>query len=436
MRLAAAVPWLLLAAVGAAAVAGPVAASPYGLLDGLQEPLAYCDGTPGADALGAVTDAAYRGPVTEAPLPASVTQRRLTVDGVTTRVLQSGPATADEAVVFVHGNPDSARDWDALVASTGRFGRAVAFDMPGYGRADDRRGLDYSTTGAARFIGRVVERLGIHRVHLVGHDFGGIWGLQWAIGDLAALRSVTLLDSGVLIGATPHPTALTFSTPPAGEAFMAATTRDAFKAVIESQNPLPDPFLDRLYDDYDRATRCAILHYYRSIDSADDLGRRQAPILRHADVPALAVWGQRDPYTPVALASRQTQAFPHARIEILPKIGHWPQVEAPAQTDRLVTGFLRGLVRMPRLIATVLRARAGDRRLSVRVRVTGATRTPAVRLRLRRGGQLVGAAPARTVDDVARRVAIALRRPLRRGRYTLELRSAELPRQTRVLQVR
>jgi pimeloyl-ACP methyl ester carboxylesterase len=435
MRLAAAVLWLVLAAVAAAA-AGPAAASPYGLLDGLDEPLAYCDGTLGAAALGAVTDGDYGGPVTEAPLPAGVTQRRLTVDGVTTRVLEAGPATAEEAVVFVHGNPDSARDWDALLASTGRFGRAVAFDMPGYGRADDRRGLDYSTTGAARFIGRVVEELGIRRVHLVGHDFGGIWGLQWAVGDLAALRSVTLLDSGALIGAIPHPTALTFSTPLAGEAFMAATNRAGFRAVIEAQNPLPDPFLDRLYDDYDRATRCAILHYYRSVDSADALGRAQAPILRRADLPALVVWGQRDPYTPVALARRQTQAFPHARIEILPKVGHWPQVEAPAQTERLVTGFLRDLVRMPRLVATPLRARAGNRRLSVCVRVSGAARTPAVRLRLLHGGRLVGAARARTVDDRARRIAIALRRPLRRGRYTLELTSAELPRQTQALRIR
>jgi len=100
----------------------------------------------------------------EAPLPAGVTERRVTVDGVATRVLQSGAGSAEEAVVFIHGNPDSARDWDALLARTGRFGRAVAFDMPGYGRADDRRGLDYSTTGAARFIGRLLEGLGIRRV--------------------------------------------------------------------------------------------------------------------------------------------------------------------------------------------------------------------------------------------------------------------------------
>jgi pimeloyl-ACP methyl ester carboxylesterase len=412
--------------------ASVAAASPYDL----DAPLIYCDGTLDGGLTGAYTDAEHDMLLGDAPLPAGVTQSRVTVDGISTRLLQSGPATAQEAVVFVHGNPDSARDFDALLARAGRFGRAVAFDMPGYGRADDRPGLDYSTTGAARFIGRLLEQLGIRRVHLVGHDFGGVWGLQWATANLAKVRSVTLLDSGVLIGTIGHPTALTFSTPVAGEAFMAVTNRTAFKTLIGLQNPLPEPFLDRLYDDYDRATRCAILHYYRSAADADALGRRQAAALRPADIPALVVWGARDPYVPVDVAGRQTQAFARARVEILAKVGHWPLVEAPEQTERLVTDFLAERVRMPRLVARPLPARAGDRRLSVLVNVAGASSTPAVRLRLRRGARVLGEAGARTVDDIARRIAIACGRPLRRGRYTLELLSAELPTQTRTIRVR
>jgi pimeloyl-ACP methyl ester carboxylesterase len=432
MRLAALCVWL---AIVLAASTQLAAASPY-LPGPLDEPLVYCDGSLDGGVTGAYTGAEHELLLPEEPLPAGVTQSRVTVDGITTRLLESGPATAEEAVVFIHGNPDSSRDFDALVASTGRFGRAIAFDMPGYGRADDRPGLDYSTTGAARFVSRMLERLGIRRVHLVLHDFGGIWGLQWATGQLEALRSVTLLDSGVLIGSVAHPTALAYSTPGVGEAFVAVTNRAGFKALIDLQNPLPERFLDRLYDDYDRATRCAILRYYRSVTDADALGRRQAAILRPADVPALVIWGARDPYVPATLARRQTQAFPHARVEVLPNVGHWPLAEAPAPTERLVTGFLEGVVKQPRLIATPLPARAGDRRLSVRVSVDGAPSTPSVRLALVRRGRVAGTTRGRTVDGVARRVAMLLRRPLHRGRYTLQLHSAELPPQVRSIRVR
>jgi len=40
-----------------------------------------------------------------------------------------------EAVVFVHGNPGPADDWRDLLARAGELGRAIAPDMPGYGRA-------------------------------------------------------------------------------------------------------------------------------------------------------------------------------------------------------------------------------------------------------------------------------------------------------------
>jgi len=91
---------------------------------------------------------------------------------------------------------------------------------------------------------------------------------------------------------------------------------------------------------------------------------------------------------------------------------------------------------MPRLVVTPRSARRGDRRLSVRVRVAGASSTPNVRLRLRRDARVIGTTRGRTVDGLVRRIAIVSRRPLRRGRYTLELRSVELPTQAQTIRVR
>ena len=43
--------------------------------------------------------------------------------------------------MFVHGNPGSSRDWTALVAAAGELGRAVAIDMPGFGKAPIAAGV-------------------------------------------------------------------------------------------------------------------------------------------------------------------------------------------------------------------------------------------------------------------------------------------------------
>ena len=64
---------------------------------------------------------------------------------------------ADEAVLFVHGNPGSSHDWDGLADAVGEFGSALAIDMPGFGQADKPRDFEYNVGGYANFIQGAVE---------------------------------------------------------------------------------------------------------------------------------------------------------------------------------------------------------------------------------------------------------------------------------------
>ena len=218
--------------------------------------------------------------------------------------------------------------------------------MPGLGHADDPSGGPYTTDGAAKFIDDMLARLGIQQADMVLHDFGGPWGLQWASQHPDRLKSVVLVDTGVLIGYPGHPSALEWHTPIIGELSMATTTRQTFNAFLQAQNPKPLPwaFVNRMYDDYDRSTRCADLHYYRDISNPDTLGREQAAVLRQRPRPALVIWGQEDPYIPFTLADTQKQAFPDAEVHVLPWAGHWPFVDYPDQVRNLVVPFLRGVV--------------------------------------------------------------------------------------------
>jgi pimeloyl-ACP methyl ester carboxylesterase len=66
-----------------------------------------------------------------------------------------------------------------------------------------------------------------------------------------------------------------------------------------------------------------------------------AGALRPLDLPALVVWGARDPYVGVEYAERQRQIFPHAEVKILPESGHWPFVDDPDAVAQVVVPFLR-----------------------------------------------------------------------------------------------
>src|SRR3954452_9232991 len=98
------------------------------------DPTQYCTGDGGP--LGIATDTEHSVLVGAPPLPAGVRTTRVSVGGVSTRVQQAGPLRTRNAIVFVHGSPDSSRDWDDLVAANGRFARTVAFDISGYGKSD------------------------------------------------------------------------------------------------------------------------------------------------------------------------------------------------------------------------------------------------------------------------------------------------------------
>jgi pimeloyl-ACP methyl ester carboxylesterase len=384
----------------------------------------YC--TPGGGPLGAATDAEHNVLVGDPPLRPGVRQSRVSVGGVSTRVLQSGPRRARHAVVFVHGNPDSARDWDALAAAGSPFARMVAFDMPGFGRSDKLPTKFQTTDGAAAYIQGVMRKLGIRRVVLVLHDFGGPWGLQWAVMHKSAFAGAVLLNTGVLIDYVPHPLAIVWATPTAGELQMAGTTRQSFVATIQAANPRPLPyaFVQLMYDYYDRAERCAVLRYYRSgAENYMTIGPDQARALRPLDLPALVIWGERDPFIPANHAEDQRQAFPHARIVRLADAGHWVHIDSARRVRSLVVPFLRPKLTLGRPIGV----QPGDRELLVHVNVKGILPAYGVVARLRRGGAKVGDSGPGTPVTGTRVLTLRLSEPIRPGRYLLRVTARGVP---------
>jgi len=267
--------------------------------------------------------------------------RELQIGGVRTVVRSAGPAADDEAVVFVHGNPGSSEDWEPLLDVVGATHRAVAWDAPGFGHAD-KHGFPQTVPAHAAFISCALDALGIERAHLVLHDFGGPWGLEWAAAQPERVASVTLIGTGVLLDYRWHALARIWRTPVIGEAFMATTTRPGFHALLRRGNPrgLPPGFVDRMYDDFDAGTRRAVLALYRSVDDVAGAAERLAVALNGLDLPALVLWGRHDPYLPHTLALRQREVFPTARCVVLPESGHWPFADDPGRVASELTALL------------------------------------------------------------------------------------------------
>jgi pimeloyl-ACP methyl ester carboxylesterase len=272
--------------------------------------------------------------------------RDVVVDGVRSPVLQGGPTDAEEAVVFVHGNPGFSQDWKNLSERVSEFSRTVAPDMPGFGDADKPEDFDYTIDGYARHLEGLLCKLGVRRAHLVLHDFGGAWGLAWAAAHLSALASLTLINIGVLPGYRWHFLARIWRTPVIGEIFMATTTRTGFRLLAKIGNPrgLPRSSVDQTFDHFDSGTRRAVLRLYRATDDIGAISERYGATLRSRACPTLVIWGRADPYIPVRYAERQREYFPQAKMVILDSSGHWPFIDNPDQVAAAVLPFLKSQI--------------------------------------------------------------------------------------------
>lgn len=277
------------------------------------------------------------------------------VNGLRTPYLDAGDRASDTAVVFVHGNPGSGRDWTDLVGRVGEFARAVAPDMPGFGEAGKPQGFDYTVPGYAAHLDAFLKSLGIRRAHLVLHDFGGPWGLQWAATHPDAVASLTLINTGYVPGYRWHFAARIWRLPLVGEVFQRVTTRRAFHGLMRLSSPrrsLPREFVEQMYRDYDAGTRAAVLKLYRATDIAR-LARELEPGLRALRCPVQVIWGKRDLFLPYRYAFAQRAVFPGAEIHLLDDSGHFPYADDPAAVAALMLPFLRARTHVVADAATV-----------------------------------------------------------------------------------
>ena len=53
-------------------------------------------------------------------------------------------------------------------------------------------------------------------------------------------------------------------------------------------------------------------------------------------MPALVVWGMKDPYIPARFVAEYAQALPHAELMELEDAGHWPWLDRPDVIERVV----------------------------------------------------------------------------------------------------
>ncbi len=240
-------------------------------------------------------------------------------------------------VVCVHGYPESSRMWIGLsdaLAAAGR--RCLAPDLYALG--------DSSEFGPATFehslerFGAWIDGLGLGAVSLVVHDWGGFVGLAWACDHPDRVEALVISASGFFADGRWHGMAEALRGDQ-GEQLIGALDRSGFAGLLNSGGETFDEAdVDAYWAPFEdgRGNR-ATLEFYRSMDF-EKLAPYQGR-LAGLGVPTLLLWGERDPFAPLAGAKRFQREIPGARLVAL-DAGHFVFDEQPRRSIEEVVGFL------------------------------------------------------------------------------------------------
>jgi pimeloyl-ACP methyl ester carboxylesterase len=224
----------------------------------------------------------------------------------------------------------------------------VAPDLLGHGASAKPRG-DYSLGAFAVWLRDLLDELGIAQATIVGQSLGGGVAMQFVYQHPDYCRRLVLIASGGL-GPDVGLILRLLSAPGAEFVLPIAAPRPVLIAGNKLRKWLgsagiQSPRGAEMWTAYsslsDRQTRQAFLRTLRSV--VDYRGQAVSALSRlqvAADLPVMAIWGDRDAIIPVDHAYAAHDVRNDTRLEVLPGIGHFPQVEAPSEVVDLIEDFM------------------------------------------------------------------------------------------------
>jgi pimeloyl-ACP methyl ester carboxylesterase len=219
------------------------------------------------------------------------------------------------------GNPGWLPFFDELAQ---QFSLTVP-DLPGYGQSE-RPEWARDPRDMAVLMNRLVDRLDLRDVTLIGAGLGGFIAAEMAALNQSRLKSLVLIGAAGL-------------QPDEGEIMdqMLVDFEEYAKAAFSS-----DAAYAKVFGEAASAEIKQLWDYSREMTARITwkpymFSRRLAPVLGEIQVPALVVHGANDRVVPVACARQYVRGLANAKLEIVEGAGHSVELEHPEKVAGMIT---------------------------------------------------------------------------------------------------
>jgi 4,5:9,10-diseco-3-hydroxy-5,9,17-trioxoandrosta-1(10),2-diene-4-oate hydrolase len=250
-------------------------------------------------------------------------------------------------LVMLHGGGPGASAWSnfgsALPTFAARF-RTLLVDQPGFGGSDKPPVVGNYYRHSAEYVVRLLDELGIERVHLLGNSLGGGTAMRLALSHPDRVGRLVLMGPGGLSLNLFHadPTEgvqrlMDFGVNPSRETLRAFISTMVVNQDLVTDELVEERFADATAPGAQEAMASMGMSFWNPETAEDGMLWREAHRLRQH---TLLTWGREDRVNPLDGAMVALKLIPKARLHVFPNCGHWAQIEAAEEFAEVTTSFL------------------------------------------------------------------------------------------------
>ena len=265
-----------------------------------------------------------------------------------------------EPLLLIHGFPTASWDWHYLWQPLAQRYRVIACDMLGFGDSAKPVNHNYSLLEQADLQQALLAHLNIEQpLHVLAHDYGDSVAQELLARHYEArihVASCVFLNGG-LFPETHRPVLMQkLLLSPLGWMIGLAFSRDAlvksFKKIFGPQTRPTESELDDFWSLVDSNHGQRIMHKLIGYIPQRRVQReRWVSAMQRGEVPLRFINGEVDPVSGAHMVARYRQLICTPDTVLLPEIGHYPQIEAPAQVLKHYLEFRDRLVAPPLKLA-------------------------------------------------------------------------------------
>jgi 4,5:9,10-diseco-3-hydroxy-5,9,17-trioxoandrosta-1(10),2-diene-4-oate hydrolase len=271
---------------------------------------------------------------------------------LTLNFYEAGPESptgigGDLPFVLLHGGGPGASAWSNFAAALPRFAqsfRTLLVDQPGFGGSDKPPVVGNYFRFSADYVVKLLDELGIERIHLLGNSLGGGTAMRLALEHPDRVGRLVLMGPGGLSLNLFHadPTEgvqrlMDFGANPSREALRAFIKTMVVNQELVTDELVEERFADATAPGAQEAMRSMGMSFWNPDTAEDGMLWREAHRLRKH---TLLTWGREDRVNPLDGAMVALKLIPKATLHVFPNCGHWAQIEAADEFAEVTTAFL------------------------------------------------------------------------------------------------